>query len=94
MLEKHNHVSGKLGLIHNDLSVNLKAFHKDTITRFDVVDDKYGKISENIGKAIYAINRTCDNTEKLLEKSERDRKDYRKSLDDLVGAIVKLAEKK
>jgi len=87
-------VTGKLDRIHNDLSVNLKAFHKDTIARFDVVDDKYGKISENIGKAIYAINRTCDNTEKLLEKSERDRKDYRKSLDDLVGAIVKLAEKK
>ena len=87
-------VTGKLDRIHNDLSVNLKAFHKDTIARFDVVDDKYGKISENIGKTIYAINRTCDNTEKLLEKSERDRKDYRKSLDDLVGAIVKLAEKK
>ncbi|MCK5699174.1 MAG: acylphosphatase [Candidatus Aenigmarchaeota archaeon] len=111
-------VTGKLDRIHTDLSVNLKGFHKDTIARFDVVDDKswnmcdvdgfqafsssisfrcdekYGKISENIGKAIYAINRTCDNTEKLLEKSERDRKDYRKSLDDLVGAIVKLAEKK
>ena len=94
MVEKQDQVSGKLGLIHNDLSVNLKAFHKDTIARFDVVDDKYGKISENIEKAIYSINRTCDSTEKLLEKSERDRKDYRKSLDDIVGAIVTLAEKK
>jgi len=92
--EGNEKVTGKLDRIHTDLSVNLKDFHKDTIARFDVVDDKYGKISENIEKAIYSINRTCDNTEKLLEKSERDRKDYRKSLDDLVGAIVKLAEKK
>lgn len=100
------------------LDSSFHSFHKDTIARFDVVDDKsrnmcdiggfqafsstisfrcdekYGKISENIEKAVYAINRTCDNTEKLLEKSERDRDDYRKSMDNLVGAIVKLAEKK
>ncbi len=87
-------LSGKLDLIHNDLSVNLKSFHHDTIARFDVVDKKYGKIAENIEKAVCAINRTCENTEKLLEKSDRDREDYKKSMKDLVGAIVKLAEKK
>jgi len=92
--EKLDKMSGKLNNIHEDLSVNLKSFHHDTIARFDIVDEKYGKIAENIEKAVYAINRTCDNTEKMLEKSEKDRHDYKDSMKDLVGAIVKLAEKK
>lgn len=76
-------LSGKLDVIHNDLSVNLESFHQDTIQRFDIVDIKYGKISENMEKAINSINRTCDNTERLLEKSELDRQDFRDSMKNL-----------
>ncbi|OYT35474.1 MAG: hypothetical protein B6U87_00085 [Candidatus Aenigmarchaeota archaeon ex4484_52] len=72
----------------------LNSFHKDTINRFDIVDAKYGKISENIEKAISSINRVSINIEKLLEKSERDRDDYKKSMQDIVGAILKLAKEK
>lgn len=52
-----------------------------------ICDEKYGEISKNMVRAVEGI-------EKILEKSERDREDYRKSMDNLVGAIVKLAEKK
>jgi len=49
--DKNTEVSwGKLDNIHNDLSVNLKSFHQDTIARFDVVDEKYSKISDNMEK--------------------------------------------
>ncbi|MBN2251803.1 MAG: acylphosphatase [Candidatus Altiarchaeota archaeon] len=72
----------------------LDEFHRDTSRRFDVIDLKYGKIAENMEEAIRAINRTCDNTEMLLEKSERDRGDFRDSMKGLTDAILKLAEKR
>ena len=39
-------------------------------------------------KAIEAINRTCINTERLLEKTERDRKDFRDAIEKLADAII------
>ena len=55
---------------------SISSFHHDTVQRFDILDAKYGRTAENIERAIAAINRTCDNTERLLDKSERDRKDF------------------
>ena len=55
--------------------------------RFDIIDTKYGKIAENMERAIDAINRTCLNTERLLEKTERDRKDFRDAIEKLADAI-------
>jgi flagellar hook-basal body complex protein FliE len=66
----------------------MKEFREDTMQRFDTVDVKYGKIAENMEKAINAINRTCTNTERLLEKTERDRKDFRDAIDKMVNAIM------
>ncbi len=80
MLDKQDKMHGKLDLIHNDLSVNLKEFHQDTVARFDVVDQKYGKISENMGL--------------IFNEMKEERVESRKSMEKLIGAIVKLAEKK
>ncbi len=84
MLEKQDKntdvLSGKLDNIHNDLSINLNSFHQDTITRFDVVDEKYGKISDNMGK--------------IFNEMKEERIESRKSMEKLIGAIVNLIEKK
>jgi flagellar hook-basal body complex protein FliE len=77
MLEKHDQT----------ISV-IKEFREDTMQRFDTLDTKYGKIAENMEKAIDAINRTCTNTERLLEKTERDRQDCRDAIDKMVNAIM------
>ena len=39
-------------------------------------------------RAIEAINRTCSNTERLLEKTERDRKDFGDAIEKLADAIM------
>lgn len=83
-----------LGEKMDNVGSKLESFHQDTAGRFDVLDVKYGRIAENMEKAIQAINRTCDNTEMLLEKSERDRKDFQDSMKGLTNSILKLAEKR
>ncbi len=80
MLDKQDHMSGKLDLIHNDLSVNLKSFHQDTINRFDVVDKKYGMIAQNRSK--------------IFSEMREERVESRKSMEKLIGAVLKVAGKK
>ncbi|MEA1924249.1 MAG: acylphosphatase [Candidatus Altiarchaeota archaeon] len=84
MLDKQDQntevLSGKLDNIHNDLSVNLRSFHEDTIKRFDVVDAKYGLIAESM--------------EKIFNEIREERIDSRKSMEKLIDAVIKLAEKK
>ena len=54
--------------------------------KFDSLDDKYGEISKNLVRAVEGI-------EKLLERSERDRANFEKSVNRLADATLKLAEK-
>ena len=54
----------KLDEIHKDLSINLKAFHQDTTKRFDLIDAKYGKLSDNM----YNINNTLKELTKAILK--------------------------
>jgi acylphosphatase len=91
MLGKQDQMLGKQDETVNILKQSnqeMKEFREDTMQRFDTVDVKYGKIAENMEKAINAINRTCTNTERLLEKTERDRKDFRDAIDKMVNAIM------
>jgi len=84
MLDKQDNntevLSGKLDKIHNDLSVNLRSFHEDTIKRFDVVDAKYGLIAESM--------------EKIFNEIKEERIESRKSMEKLIDAVIKIAEKK
>jgi acylphosphatase len=82
------HLGGKIDSGNELLKEEIRTFRQDTMQRFDTVDAKYGKIAENMEKAIEAINRTCTNTERLLEKTERDRKDFRDAIDKLANAII------
>lgn len=52
----------------------LQDFHQDTIQRFDMVDIKYGKIAENM--------------EKILQEMKEERKEFRKSIERLIGTIL------
>lgn len=63
------------------LDTSISSFHHDTVQRFDILDAKYGWIAENMERAIDAINRTCDNT-------ERDRKDFQDAIEKLANAII------
>ncbi len=109
MVEKQNKntevLSGKLDNIHNDLSEkqdktikiltetksqtvqrsdkldkSFHSFHQDTVNRFDVVDAKYGKIAENM--------------ENIFMEMKEERVESRKSMEHLIGAVLKVAEKK
>lgn len=80
MLDKQDQMTGKLDLIHNDLSVNLKSFHQDTINRFDIVDQKYGMIAQNM--------------EKIFIEMKEERIETRKTMKELIGAVLKVAEKR
>jgi len=78
--EGNDKLSGKLDVIHKDLSVNLKSFHHDTVVRFDIVDAKYGLISKNMEKIFYEM--------------KEERIETRKTMKELIGAVLKVAEKK
>jgi acylphosphatase len=86
--ESCKHLGEKIDSGNELLKGETRAFRQDTMQRFDIIDIKYGKIAENMEKAIQAINRTCTNTERLLEKTERDRKDFRYSIEKLANAIM------
>ena len=58
----------KLDEIHKDLSINLKAFHQDTTKRFDLIDAKYGKLSDKIDILNKTLERLSDAILKLAEK--------------------------
>ncbi len=71
----------------------LQDFHHDTIQRFDNLDAKYGKIAENIEKLIQSIDRTSNNTERILDEMKEERKESRMAMDKILNPILKLAEK-
>lgn len=77
MLEKQEQIIAEI----HGLDTSISNFHHDTVQRFDILDEKYGKIAENMERAIDAINRTCDNT-------ERDRKDFQDAIEKLTNAII------
>jgi acylphosphatase len=52
----------------------LDNFHHDTIQRFDNLDERYGKIAENM--------------ERILEELKEERKEYRESIEKLIKAII------
>ena len=96
MLGKQDQMLGKQDETVNILKQNnreMKEFRQDTMQRFDIIDTKYGKIAENMEMAIGAINRTCTNTERLLEKTERDRKDFRDAIEKLTNAIIEISKR-
>ena len=57
----------------------LDTFHQDTTKRFDTVDIKYGKIAGDM--------------EKILQEMKEERIETRNMMKDLVGAILKVADK-
>ena len=89
MLEKQDETVNILKQSNQEM----EGFRKDTMQRFDTVDAKYGNIAENMEMAIGAINRTCTNTERLLEKTEKDRKDFRYSIEKLANAILETSKR-
>jgi len=58
------------------LAGKIDDFHADTVQSFDSVDEKYGKIAENM--------------ERILEELKEERKEYRESIEKLVAAIIEL----
>ncbi|MBN2251305.1 MAG: acylphosphatase [Candidatus Altiarchaeota archaeon] len=52
----------------------LDEFHRDTIRRFDVVDEKYGKIAQNL--------------ERILEEMKEERLEARKSTERIIAMIA------
>jgi len=58
------------------LAGKIDDFRGDTVQRFDSVDEKYGKIAENM--------------ERILEELKEERKEYRESIEKLVAAIIEL----
>jgi acylphosphatase len=72
----------------------LDSFHQDTVGRFDTLREDYGRISRDIATAVQGIEKVSNNIEKLIEKSDSDRRNFEKSMDRIANAILKLAEKK
>jgi len=58
----------KLDEIHKDLSINLKAFHQDTTKRFDLIDAKYGKLSDKMDNINNTLKELTKAILKLAEK--------------------------
>jgi len=63
-------------------------------SKVETVGNKVGKISRDIATAIQGIERVAENTEKILEKSEQDREDFRNAIRELANAIVNLSKTK
>ncbi|MBN2251835.1 MAG: acylphosphatase [Candidatus Altiarchaeota archaeon] len=76
-----------LGDKMDSVAERLEVFHSDTIGRFDVVDEKYGRISDNMEKLMEKMDRSLD-----LMASQQERSTA--SVEKLCSAILKLAEKR
>jgi len=71
------------GKILEKQDCTIKAIEKldaDMNQKFDSLDNKYGEISKNLVRAVEGI-------EKLLERSEEDRQDFRDAIRELAEAI-------
>ena len=89
MLEMQKQTLEKQDQMLEKQDQTIKAIEKldaDMNQKFDSLDEKYGEISKNLVRAVEGI-------EKLLERSERDRANFEKSINRLADAILKLAEK-
>ena len=83
-------VGGKVESVGD--SINM--FRNETRESFVNLRNDYGKISGDIATAIQGIERVAENTEKILEKSEQDREDFRNAIRELANAIVNLSKTK
>jgi len=83
-------VGGKVESVGD--SINM--FRNETKESFVNLRNDYGKISGDIATAIQGIERVAENTEKILEKSEQDREDFRNAIRELANAIVNLSKTK
>ncbi|ODS35067.1 hypothetical protein BEH94_03860 [Candidatus Altiarchaeales archaeon WOR_SM1_SCG] len=83
-------VGGKVESVGD--SINM--FRNETKESFVNLRNDYGKISRDIATAIQGIERVAENTEKILEKSEQDREDFRNAIRELANAIVNLSKTK
>ena len=64
---------GMLGMQKQTID-KLDSFHQDTVQRFDTLDEKYLRISQNM--------------ERILEEMKEERKEYRTSIEKLINAIL------
>jgi len=77
MLTKQDQMLGKqdemVGM-QKQTTDKLDSFHHDTVQRFDNLDEKYLRISQNM--------------ERILEEMKEERKEYRTSIEKLINAIL------
>ena len=77
MLGKQDQMLGKqdemVGM-QKQTTDKLDSFHQDTVKRFDNLDEKYLRISQNM--------------ERILEEMKEERKEYRTSIEKLINAIL------
>jgi acylphosphatase len=87
------------------VGVKLDLFHQDTGKRFDVLDVKYGSISQNIERFIEQAEKNQErsekNVEKLMERMDRNfdrmvvqQEAFTEAITGLTGALLKLSERK
>ena len=73
---------GKKMLEKQDKTIDsIVHLREDVGNRFDILDTKYGEISKNMVQIM-------DKIERLLEKSDRDREEFRKTMERLITALI------
>ncbi len=95
-LGKHDQTLEKqdqtIGIIKSGVD-EMREFRTETRDNFTTLREDYGRISENIEKLIQSIDRTSKNTERILDEMKEERKESRMTMEKILNAILKLAEK-
>lgn len=71
--------------MNKNLGEKIDFMHTDMNTNFTDMKDSYGEISKNMVSAVEGI-------EKMLERGEKDRQEFRDAIKELAGAIRSLKE--
>ncbi len=57
MLNEQSKTKESINATKESINASINSFHKDTISRFDTVDEKYGKISGTMGIIVEGMNK-------------------------------------
>jgi acylphosphatase len=89
----------------DDVGADIKSLNDNMIKRFDVLDVKYGSISQNIERFIEQAGKNQErsekNVEKLMERMDRNfdrmvvqQEAFTEAITGLTGALLKISERK
>ena len=77
-----------VGVKIDSLGEKTESFHQDMSCQFSMLDDKYGIMAQMVKQAVDGIKETNKNTEKILERIEKQQEAHNQLIEKLIKAMI------